>query len=426
MGNLLFLCQRIPYPPNKGDKIRSWHFLRHFAQRHRVRLACLIDDPRDAAHIAELRSVCAEVIAVGLDPIAARLRCLRNLFARQPLSLGYFRHPVLGRSIDDLLDRIDFDRVFVVSSPMAAYVLRRPGVARRTAVDLVDVDSQKWRRFAAVRPWPQRSIYAYEAERLLEFERWVARTGAVSLLTTSAEAELFRRLAPESAARIDYVGNGVDADYFSPGREYPDPYPEGAPVIVFTGVMDYWPNVEAVTWFVGEVVPRLRARGVVARFCIVGSNPTPAVRRLARETQIIVTGAVPDVRPYLRHAAVAVAPLHTARGVQNKVLEAMAMACQVVASPEALEGIDAVPGRDLLRAAGAEEFAVALATAISAGAPSALGRAARAYVFATHDWQASFRRLDAILDGLAASAPFDAGHATVPPPAALVGAGRPT
>ena len=425
MGELLFLSHRIPYPPNKGDKIRSWNFLRHLAQRYSVRLACLIDHPRDLEYVAKLRSICAEVIAVELDPLAARLRYLGSLLARQPLSCGHFRHPALRRAVETLFDRVAFDRAFVFSSPMAGYVLHRPGLAQRTVVDMVDVDSDKWRQFAAVRAWPQRSIYAYEARRLLEFERRVAGACAASLFATEAEADLFRRLAPETAARIRDVSNGVDAEFFSPDRAYENPYPDGAPVIVFTGAMDYWPNVEAVVWMAREVMPRLASRGLAARFYIVGSNPTAAVHRLSRAKEIVVQDAVPDVRPYLRHAAAAVAPLRTARGVQNKVLEAMAMACEVVVSPQALQGIQAVPGRDLYQAASVDEFASTLAKAVAAGTGQALGRAARRYVLAMHDWQSSFRRLDAILENLDANQTFDASGTAEPARAASAGPGRP-
>ena len=422
MGELLFLAHRIPYPPNKGDKIRSWNFLRHLARRHSVRLACLIDDPRDRPHVERLQSICKEVIAVEIDPLMARLRCIAGLAARRPLSCDHFRHPALRRAIDAWIEHVAFDRVFVYSSPMAQYVLDRPGLGKRTVVDMVDVDSDKWRQFATAKVWPQNSIYAYEAKRLLEFERHVARSCAASVFATRAEADLFRRLAPESATRACAVTNGVDTEYFSPERVSESPYADGAPVIAFTGAMDYWPNSQAVTWLAREVMPRLDARGVAARFYIIGSNPTAAVRRLGRSGGIIVTGAVPDVRPYLRHAAVAVAPLRIARGVQNKVLEAMAMACQVVASPLALEGLEAAPDRDLLMAASADDFAAAIAVAFDGARRQALGNAARRFVLANHDWRASFRCIDAILD--AAGEPLGASGPATPAPSASAG-GRP-
>jgi sugar transferase (PEP-CTERM/EpsH1 system associated) len=178
----------------------------------------------------------------------------------------------------------------------------------------------------------------------------VARDYDASLFVSAPEAELFRTLAPESSAKIGHFSNGVDTDYFSPDTGHANPYAAGERALVFTGAMDYWPNVDAVQWFCDEVFPVLRQRVPDLRFYIVGSRPAPAVQALGQREGVTVTGTVPDVRPYIAHAAVAVAPLRIARGIQNKVLEAMAMATAVVVSPQALEGIDAEPGSELLLA----------------------------------------------------------------------------
>jgi sugar transferase (PEP-CTERM/EpsH1 system associated) len=234
-------------------------------------------------------------------------------------------------------------------------------------------------------------LYRYEARQLLAYERRVAREYDASLFVSAPEAELFRQLAPESTAKIGHFSNGVDTDYFSPDQPHADPYAPGERALVFTGAMDYWPNVDAVQWFAADVFPALRERFADLKFYIVGSRPAPAVQELAKLPGVVVTGTVPDVRPYIAHAAVAVAPLRIARGIQNKVLEAMAMATPVVVSPQALEGIDAVPGSELVLAEDAAGFVDAVTTLLAGqdSAATAIGAAARAKVQRRYSWSSN-------------------------------------
>jgi sugar transferase (PEP-CTERM/EpsH1 system associated) len=243
-----------------------------------------------------------------------------------------------------------------------------------------------------------RQVWAREGKTLLELERRAAREFDHSIFVSEAEARHFADLAPETAPRVGWVDNGVDLDRFDPARETASPYGGSAPVIVFTGTMNYRPNIEAVAWFATEVMPLLRARDPAPQLHIVGANPAPAVTALAALPGVHVTGAVADIRPFIAHATVAVAPLRIARGIQNKVLEAMAMARPVVASPQAFEGVRAQPGRDLLVAEGAAEMAAQVAAVLDGGHPG-LGAAARAAVAAGHDWSAALKRLDPLLEG---------------------------
>jgi sugar transferase (PEP-CTERM/EpsH1 system associated) len=247
-------------------------------------------------------------------------------------------------------------------------------------------------------------VWAREGRTLLAFERAAARACDATLLVTEREARRFIELAPEVADRIDWLEHGVDTESFAPSRDFPDPYgalPGAGPDIVFTGNMDYWPNVDAVSWFAQAMMPPLRRRHPELRFTIVGANPTAAVKRLARLPGVHVTGRVADVRPYLAHAALAVAPLGIGRGIQNKVLEAMAMGRPVVASPGAFEGIEAEPGRDLLVADGAEATERCILDVL-AGGHAGMGAAGRARIEARYSWQATLARLDRILAAVAA------------------------
>ena len=383
MQDLLLLIHRIPYPPNKGDKIRSYHLLKHLAQQYRVHLATFVDDADDWQHVPTVEAMCASSHFAPLNPTLARVRSLGALVRNRSLSLDYYRDAGLERWVDATVARHGIERVLVFSSAMAQYADKYPQARR--VVDFCDVDSDKWRQYAEQKSWPMSWLYRHEARQLLSYERRVARDYDASLFVSAPEAALFRDLAPESSARIGFFNNGVDTDYFTPDGGYANPYPAGERAVVFTGAMDYWPNVDAVTWFAHEVLPQLRTRFADLRFYIVGARPTQAVRDLEQLPAVTVTGTVPDVRPYIAHAQAAVAPLRIARGIQNKVLEAMAMATPVVVSPQALEGIDAEPGLDLVLADGADAFVDAVAAMLHAP-QGAMGRAARQRVERQYSW----------------------------------------
>ena len=396
MPRLLFLAHRIPFPPDKGEKIRAFHILSHLAKHFEVDCGCLVDDPADEAHIATLRAQVAHLEAVRVRGQA--LAALRHLRPGRPLTWGWFRDARLAAWVARGLTGGRYDAVFVYSSAMAPYVMawpRHPHGQRRV-LDLVDVDSEKFAAYAATGRFPMRLIHKREARTLLSLERKAAALFDHALFVSQAEADRFLSLAPEAAPHVGFLENGVDFSRFDPAGVYPDPLPDGGLKIVFTGAMGYAPNIEAVTWFARVMLPMVQARHPAARFVVVGQNPAPQVRALESLPGVVVTGTVPDVRPYLAHATVAVAPLQLARGIQNKVLEAMAMARPVVATPQAFEGIHATPGRDLLVADGPKRFAEAVAAVLDGEHP-ALGQAARAAVLAGHDWNATLAPLDAML-----------------------------
>ncbi|HEX2829543.1 MAG TPA: TIGR03087 family PEP-CTERM/XrtA system glycosyltransferase [Burkholderiales bacterium] len=415
MSNLLFLAHRLPYPPNKGDKVRSYHLLKALARDHRVFLGTFVDDRADAAYVGNLAPLCAGLHVEPLRPAAAKVRSLTGLLTGEALTLPYYRDGNLARWVRRTVAEQGIDTAVAFSSPMAQYVEGLPGV--RLFVDLVDVDSAKWQEYSRSHHWPSSWIYAREGRRLLAAERAIAARAERSFLVTPAEVALFSRLAPECAGRVDAIGNGVDSEYFAPQTERLSPYAAGETPVVFTGAMDYWPNVDAVTWFADAVLPALRARRPDVRFYIVGMRPAPAVEALASDA-IVVTGGVPDVRPYVQHAAIAVAPLRVARGIQNKVLEAMAMGKAVVTSRAcagAIEGAtdDVVTG---VGSAGAFVDAIDALLADPARA-QAQGAAGRRFIAARHSWD---RQLEPLLRRIAqpaafAASPFARGHEALAP-----------
>jgi sugar transferase (PEP-CTERM/EpsH1 system associated) len=384
MEAVLYLVHRIPFPPEKGDKLRSFHLLRFLSSRYRVHLGTFVDDPADMQHVENVARYCHRYRVAMLRPHRARLRSLSGLLTREALTLRYYRDPVLGNWIRRTVRENGIRRAVVFSSSMAQYVASLPGM--RPIVDFVDVDSAKWREFGQARRWPMSTLFSLEGERLSRYERFIANQAHASVFVTPAEAELFRQLAPECAARTMCIQNGVDVDYFSPDRARPSPYAVDEEAIVFTGAMDYWPNVEGVCWFARNVLPSIVASRPRARFYVVGMKPASAVQALARDGRISVTGRVDDVRPYLQHAKVVVAPLQIARGIQNKVLEAMSMARPVVASAAAATGINAVPGVDFEIAEDAAEFARKTISIIDGSCAEDLGAAARARVDVNYAW----------------------------------------
>lgn len=393
--SILFLAHRMPWPPDRGDKIRSYHMLRWIAERAPVHVAAFVDQLDDWQYQDALEAI---VVSTILEP---RIRPmwkagLRALASNRPVSLTAFDSPTMRRKINRLVKRERIDLIHIFSSQMAQYIPK--GYQGRVVMDFVDVDSAKFERFGVEGGGPMAMINRREGRLLAAFEARMSRRADASLFVSDAEAQLFR--ARSEAHRVEVIGNGIDVDRFDPGRDDIAPLasrPDG-PLIVFTGQMDYRPNIEAVQSFAGDVMPRLRASFPSIHFAIVGRAPTAELRALDGKGGVIVTGEVPDTRSWLAAADLVVAPLRIARGVQNKVLEAMAMACPVLVSAAAFEGIDAVASEHLMVAGDVDEEAIIAAELLADPARrEALGRAARGHVEARYRWDAQLAPLAAIL-----------------------------
>lgn len=395
MRDLIFIAHRTPFPPDKGEKIRSFNVLKHLSRSFRIHLGCLTDPLEDADHLQALREWCVDVAGFPVEKRRQKISALLRARPGRPLMLDYYRHPGLHRWVRATMARQSMDIVYIYSVAMMPYVehLRRAGMI----LDAMDIDSEKWTTYAGSVGFPMRHVFAREGRTLLAYERKAAMACDATVFVSVQEAARFAELAPETAARLRAVENGVDLQRFSPDLKFDSPFGTTGPNLVFTGHMDYWPNADAVTWFANDVLPSLREHHPGLRFHIVGANPKPEVQRLASIPGVAVTGRVPDVRPYVAHADVSVAPLRIARGIQNKVLEAMAMARPVVASPDAFEGVRAVVGRDLLVAHGAAEMTEAILSVLAGKHPE-LGSGARQAVVQGYAWSATLSRLDTILE----------------------------
>jgi sugar transferase (PEP-CTERM/EpsH1 system associated) len=395
MEPLLYLVHRIPFPPNKGDKIRSYHLLRYLSERYAVHLGTFVDTRDDLLHVPQLDALCASKHVEPLDPRAAKIRSVSGFLTGEALTLPYYRSATLQSWIYGVVAQQRIRKAIVFSSAMAQYVRDMPEL--RVVLDFVDVDSAKWKEYAGRHAWPASAIYRREGMKLSDFEREAAGRSAANVFVTRGEASLFLGQAPGFERRVHVVQNGVNTDYFAPRAERASPYETEVVPILFTGAMDYWPNIDAVCWFASEVMSFILASEPKARFYIVGMNPAPAVQALASSPGVVVTGGVPDIRPYLQHAAVVVAPLRLARGIQNKVLEAMAMARPVVISAAACVGVTGTPGQDFEVAMSPQEFVDKVLALADERVGCTLGRAARAHILADYAWDRNLAAFDRLL-----------------------------
>jgi sugar transferase (PEP-CTERM/EpsH1 system associated) len=375
---IAYLAQRVPYPPDRGDKIATYHQVRYLSNRHEVDVFCLVQNARDVAYAQSLSGLVARVHTARISTIGAIARCAAAMVSSAPLTPALCRARGLIKKFEIAHRHRPFDVALVYSSSMAQYVERYPELPR--VMEFADLDSLKWAQYAGTSRWPLQWIYARESRLLLAYERRIARAFGLSVVCTQKELDDLRRLLPDATASC--IPNGVDLDFF-----HPMAHPQEARNMVFTGVMNYRPNVDAMVWFAEDVLPRIRMVVPTATLTICGARPTRSVRKLERIPGIEVTGRVPDVRKYLARAAVCVVPLRIARGIQNKLLEAMAMGLPCVATSQTAEGL--LP--DVLRAVrladDAEQFAAATAGLLQDRASAtALGRLARSMVETHYRW----------------------------------------
>ncbi len=378
-AHLLHLTHRLPYPPDKGDRIRTFHTLKYLSRHARVHLAALSDEPPAPGAEDALRAVCERVTVVPLAGLGRWARALWSLARGGSITEGAFHSPALVRLLEQWCGEVRFDCVLASSSAMTPYLKRGPLSKVPAVVDLVDVDSQKWFDYALASKVPKKWLYRLEGRRLRKLEKALPNWTRGVVLTTPAEVALYEEFAGERTARV--VANGVDLDYFRPAP------PSSEVSCVFVGALDYRPNVDGVVWFCETVWPKILQRRRDAKLYIVGRQPAPAVQQLAEVAGVEVIGTVPDVRPWVERAAVAIVPLRIARGVQNKVLEALAMERAVVASPVCLGGLQTIPGRHLLAATTPDEWAATLLSLFDdAEWRQRLGVAGRAFVEEHHCW----------------------------------------
>ncbi len=436
---ILFLAHRIPFPPDKGDKIRSYQTLKYLAARHEVHLVCLIDNKRDLRAAEELRRTLPHLVYEELRPMPQRLRMITALYQNRPLTVSYFYLPRLQRKLDALVARERFEALFVYSSTMAEYV--RDAKIPKRIMDFCDLDSQKFKQYAEVSAPPFSWLYRFEGRRLARYEREAARNFEHVLFINPEERLLFEQ--NRGGKNTALMSNGVDftqyegsalpeassenpppvassknspleggqggvarndeVEKFSCAKNTPRTPLKGGiaarPYLAFTGAMDYLPNVDAAFWCAREIFPKLRAAVPELEFYIIGGNPSRKIRKLHDpHNGIHVTGYLPDLRPLLKGARVFIAPMRIARGMQTKILEAMACNVPVVTSANAARGIGAKPEHELLIAGTAAEYVEQVLRLLRPHEEhERLRRRALAFLRAQFDWEKNLAVLDRLL-----------------------------
>jgi len=384
---ILFLSQRVPYPPNRGDKITTWRLIERLKRDHEVRVVAFAHDEGDMEAARTLDGLGVPTVAVRHHERSAKLRSLPLLFTKTPLTLGVFGSSELQAAVDRLAT--DSDMAYAYSSSMGAFLESHSELPR--VMHFAELDSDKWRQYAQRTGPPMKWVYSREHRTLLEFERRVARSFDENVFCTPLEQRIFEQEIPGAPSMV--LRNGVGLDQFQPAPAKAEPGH-----IVFTGVMDYLPNVDGCEWFVHEILPLVRAAHPNARFSIVGSRPNAAARALGKLEGVTVTGFVDRTQDWLERAAVSVAPLRIARGIQNKVLEAMAMGLPVVGTTSATQGVEGEPGRDFLLAEDPASIAREVIGLLDDPARAAeLGARARAFVETNYDWEIVLAPLDELV-----------------------------
>ncbi|MAE64682.1 MAG: hypothetical protein CMJ18_10490 [Phycisphaeraceae bacterium] len=391
------LAHRLPYPPDRGDRIRSYHLLRQLCSHFNLGIACTSDEPVWLQH-HQLLSTMAERVAI--QPITSRwsqFKGVTALLTGRAITPAYHYRVSLAQQIQQWHEQAPFDAILTFCSGMIEYA--RQLLARDTqrkirhVFDLVDVDSLKWRQYARDSNLLLRWVYAAEARRLRRIESGETDRYDAIVVTTPREVERYREHVTADAP-ITAIANGVDLEYFHPQPDCDEK------TIAFVGVLNYKPNVDGIARFAEEVMPRLLEQMPDAQLSIIGRHPVPRVLDLDDLPGVKVVGSVPDVRQYVATAGVIIAPLYIAPGLQNKVLEAMASERLVVCSPGAASGIDAVDGEHLLVADRPEQWVAQLERALTDGAwRRDIAAAARRRVEQCYDWPSALRPMIQLLQG---------------------------
>jgi sugar transferase (PEP-CTERM/EpsH1 system associated) len=406
--NILMITHRLPYPPHKGTQVRPYNMIKSFHDRgHEVHLVCLSEERSNLEASTALSELCGSVRVVNRRHIPSMIRALISLLRGASLTEGYFSLRKLNVLVGDALETSRIDAIVAFSSSTAQFVPRE--WRTKALMDMTDVDSEKWNDYAKQNRFPRSWVYALEARRLRQYEIHIAQEFARTSLATSRETELLACTCPEVLQKLLVIPNGVDLDFFRPrtaddvehlldASERPRWTSRSRSIILFTGAMDYFPNVTAVEDFATRVLPLVRESIPDASFWIVGSNPKPSVRALERIPGVQVTGFVKDMRPYFAIADVCVVPLRIARGIQNKALEAMASGCALLISGEASLAIGGTAGRDYVVSDDPVTTAVGVCELLLDPAlRSSIGASGRKFVERRYQWSAAMSELDRAL-----------------------------
>ncbi len=393
--NILYLAHRIPYPPNKGDKIRAFNEIKFLSRRHTVDVCCLVDTPADERHVEPLKKYCRTVTYVKINAkLKKAFSVLSAIFSGKTCTEIFFHSKKLQRQIDQLISGGNYDIIYIFCSSMASYVRNAGNIAR--VIDFVDIDSDKWIQYAKYARFPLKWLFKREGELLQKLECKILSWTQASFLVTERETEFFAHLPHGN--KVYAIPNGIDRGFFDIDKTPCDDFLAGENYVCFTGAMDYFPNEDAVVFFYENIYPLIKPHAPGLKFYIVGSNPTDKVRKLADDKDVVVTGTVDDIRPYIRHAKISVIPLRMARGIQNKILEAISMGLPVVCTSNAAEGLALRNGIDFYVEDDESKFARRTLELLNNPClKNEMVRSAQMLIDQFYDWENNLNKMESVM-----------------------------
>jgi sugar transferase (PEP-CTERM/EpsH1 system associated) len=400
---ILCLTSRLPYPPNRGDRLRAFHFIEHLSRQHELSLVSFVAGESERGHVAALEAHCQAVHVVSMSRARSAISVASNLWRPDPLQVLYYRSWAMQRLIAEVTTRTAFDAAYVHLFRMAPYVERLTGMYR--IVDLTDVISKEISLSLPYRGLASRLLYRMEKPRIARYERWVAQNLEETWLISEADRKLLAAACPGTNIRV--VPNGVDLALFQPtGQTFT------ANSLIFVGHMGVFHNIDAAIHLATDVLPLVQEQIPDCRLKIVGADPDPQIQRLGHDPSVTVTGFVPDLNEQLNQAAVFVAPLRFAAGIQNKVLEAMAAGTPVVTTSLINEGLGAQPDHELVVADDAASTAQEIVLLLQdQERREQIARAGRQFVVRKYSWAHAVERVGAIEDRLRCRVPgFPSGR----------------
>ena len=397
---ILFLGLRFPYPPHRGDKIRTYNFLKNLSQRHSISFASFVQSPLEASSISQLREYCDQVETVEFSSLRAYGNCMLFFSFGEPFQVTYWHSPEMQRQVDEIIGRSDFDVIHAQFFRMAQYITKYTDHCK--VLDSCDSYSLNLSRRARLDRgilWP---LLKVEANRVRIYETEIARWFDRVTMVSSLDRD--HLLSINGSVPVSIVPMGVDLEYFQPNRT------EDEPNLLFTGIMSYFPNVDAVQYFCNEIFPLVKNAVPNAKFYIVGNSPAKKVIKLTTSDDVIVTGRVEDVRPYFDKSAVFVCPLRSGSGMQTKILEAMAMEVPVVTTSLGFEALEATAGKNIIVADGAGKLAQEVIRLLKdKELRRSIAQNGRKLVERKYGWSSVVRRLDVVYEDITKSRSEKAG-----------------